>query len=803
MSILGHRVQRVEDPQFLTVGGRYVNDLDDEPLLRGARWVHYVRSSAAHARISVSCDAARMAPGVVAVLSAADIDLGTVPPDAPVFPKTVTRPWLAHDVVRYVGEPIAAVVANTLAEAIDAGTLVEVDYELLDPVVDVVDSLQDEVLVHPGHGSNVVMGIEATGDATEADFEACEVVVEFTMLNQRIAPCPIEPRAAAAHWVHPALLDATHAESGALASHPNTMLHYWCTSQGIHPIRNLVSRIYGLEPKTVRGVTPHVGGGFGAKAMPYPEELLLPFLSHATGGPVRWTSGRSDDMVNLAHGRAQLQRIRLGGTKDGYLRAYHLDVIADSGAYPRYGAYLPNMTKLMQTGCYEIPKQLFSSQSVLTHTTPVGPYRGAGRPEAAAAIERAIDRFAHAIHMDPTEVRRRNALTPDRFPHTTKSGASYDSGNYVGALEQALSISGYTELRSEQALRRSNGSRMALGIGVGLYVEVTALNDGGEYSRVDVLRDGRVRALTGTSPHGQGHATTWAMLISEQLGVPMASIDVVFGDTDIVPSGEITGGSRSLQTGGVSMFRAAAEVARKAKELAADLLEASPDDVVIDSERSMFHVAGVPSSGVSWAKVVSTAYLTGDLSDHGDDQATGETSAQSAESWVSIEPLGPLGVEHRWGAGKPTFPSGAHVAVVEVDVDTGKVFLRRMIAVDDAGRIINPLLAEGQVHGGLAQGIAQALLEEFVYDTDGNPLTSTFADYSVISAAELPSFELGHFVTMSPVNELGVKGIGESGTVGAGPAVHNAVVDALSHLGVTHIDMPLTPMRVWTALQNV
>jgi carbon-monoxide dehydrogenase large subunit len=452
--------------------------------------------------------------------------------------------------------------------------------------------------------------------------------------------------------------------------------------------------------------------------------------------------------------------------------AYRLTILQDTGAYPRMAAILPFLTKRMLTGTYDIPRADCSATSVVTNTVPMVAYRGAGRPEAAAAIERAMDLFATEIGMDPAEVRRRNVIAPDQFPFTTIGGAIYDTGQYERALDLALEAAGYDELRAEQQRRRVAGDPVQLGIGLSVYVEITALSGGAEYAHVEVLDDGRVRALTGTSPHGQGHHTAWAMLVAERMGVPVEAVEVVHGDTDVVPRGGLTGGSRSLQLGGTNMWQAAGAVVEQGRDLAARLLEADPADVVLTDGR--FHVAGTPSIGRTWV----------------------ELAAAAADEGARLEGEGAFAQDGG------TFPSGAHVAVVEVDTETGKVRLVRLVAVDDAGRILNPLLAEGQVHGGLAQGAAQALLEEVVYDADGNPLTGNLADYGAISAAELPSFETVHLETPTPLNELGAKGIGESGTIGATPAVQNAVVDALAHLGVRHVEMPATPERVWQAIEE-
>jgi carbon-monoxide dehydrogenase large subunit len=453
-----------------------------------------------------------------------------------------------------------------------------------------------------------------------------------------------------------------------------------------------------------------------------------------------------------------------------------MDIVQDAGAYPRYGAVLPFMTGRMLTGTYDIPAAAMSARGVVTNTVPTVAYRGAGRPEAAAAIERMVDLFAAEIGMDPVEVRRRNLIASDRFPYKTAMGTVYDSGNYPGGLDLVVEASDYEELRREQNERRLRDDAVQLGIGVAVYVEITAMSGGSELGTVEVDIDdvGEVtaRVVTGTTPYGQGHRTTWAMLVADRLGIPFDNVTVVHGDTDLVRSSEITGGSRSVQLGGTNVWRAAGAVADTAREVAARLLEADVEDVVLDAGR--FHVVGAPAVARTWSDVV-TAARAEDIS---------------------------LDAEGDFSQMGGTFPSGAHIAVVEVDTQTGGVRLRNLFAADDAGRIINALLAEGQVHGGLVQGIGQALFEEVVYDDDGNPLTGNFADYGFPSAAEVPSFVTIHLETPSPLNDLGAKGIGESGTIGATPAVQNAVVDALSHLGVRHIDMPCTPERVWRALHE-
>jgi carbon-monoxide dehydrogenase large subunit len=749
VSILGNRVLRKEDPKFLTVGGTYVDDVR----LDGSAYVTYVRSTMAHARITaLDVEEARKAPGVVGVFTAADLDMAPAPPEMAFLNQAMTRPALADGVVRFVGEPVAAVVTEERYQGPDAAELVFVDYEPLPVLTGLAESAAQEVLLFPDVGTNVAFELAFGRD--ESLFDGCEVVVRQRIVNQRVAPCPLEVRAAAAEWKDGRLLQ-------------------YASTQSAHGTRDALSAQLGLEADQVRVVAPDVGGGFGAKMGAYPEEVLVGWLARRLGRPVRWVETRSESMVGLGHGRGQVQDVEIGGSRDGKIEAYRISVLQDSGAYAAIGAMLPFMTRTMASGVYAIPKVEFNSTSLLTNTTPVTAYRGAGRPEATAALERAVDMFANEIGMDPADVRRRNLVPADAFPFTTPTGTTYDSGNYARGLDLALDAAGYQGLREEQRRRRQAGDVVQMGIGLSVYVEITSGIPGPEFGAVEVLADGKVRVRTGVSPHGQGHGTAFSMLVSEQLGIPIEDIEVIHGDTDVVPRGQGTMGSRSLQTGGVAVNQAAAQVVDKARELAAELLEANVHDVVLDKVGGRFHVSGTPAVSRSWTELAGAAADRGGLAAEVDYTQPG-----------------------------PSFPFGAHVAVVEVDTDTGKVELVRMVALDDAGRILNPLLAEGQVHGGLAQGAAQALLEEMRYDGDGNPITSNLADYAFISAAELPSFETLHLETPTPNNELGAKGIGESGTIGATPAVQNAVVDALSHLGVRHVDMALSPERVWSAIQE-
>ena len=748
MSILGNRVLRREDPKFLTTGGVYGDDLTHD----GALWATFVRSPEAHARItSIDKQDAMGLPGVVAVYTGEDLPFAGMPPLVPGMPDAMGRPILAKDVVRFVGEPVAIVLTEQRYQGEDAAEAVYVEYEPLPTLIDPMSAESGQVVLFPDHGSNVATDFREP--LPDAFFDGCDVVVRQRIVNQRVAPCPLEVRSTAADWA-------------------DGKVTQWISTQAPHGVKDGLVGLFGLEPSQVRVIAPDVGGGFGAK-MAYPEDVAVAWAARETGKAVRWTETRSESMLALAHGRAQIQDVALGGNRDGEVLAYRLDMVQDAGAYPGIGGFLPFLTRMMAPGTYAIPKVSASAVSVATNTTPIGAYRGAGRPEATAAIERAMDLFATEIGMDPAEVRRKNLVKSDAFPYSTSTGFVYDSGDYITALDLALDAAGYENLRREQQQRRAEGGPVQLGIGIATYVEITnGAGDTGELAVVEVLPDGKARVYTGSSPHGQGHVTAWSMIAADQLGIPMEDIEVIANDTDLVASGIGTFGSRSLQSAGLAVHEASMQLVDEARKVAANLLEASPDDVVLDKVDGKFHVAGTPAVSKSWGEVA---------------QEAGEAG---------------LRVEHRSAPPSPTFPFGAHVAVVEVDVETGQTRLVRHIAVDDAGRILNPLLAEGQRHGGIAQGAAQALMEEVRYDPDGNPVTANLADYAMISAAELPSFELVSMETPTPVNQLGAKGIGESGTIGSTPAIHNAVVDALSHLGVRHIDMPVSAERVWEAIRQ-
>jgi aerobic carbon-monoxide dehydrogenase large subunit len=754
MSILGNRVLRKEDPRFLRGEASYVENL---PLER-ARTVTFVRSLLAHARIvSVDTAAAEALPNVQ-VLTGADVDAGqTGPPPIPVLEQRMTRPLVAKDVVRFVGDIVAVVLSDDRASGADAAELVAVEYDPLPVVVSPIEAAKDEVLLFPEIGTNVA-GHAGSPEHDENLFDGCDVVVRETFVSQRMAACPLEVRSAAAELGSDGQVTA------------------WLSTQVPHRDQLGISGTLGLDPSQLRIIAPDVGGGFGAKSAFGAEEALIVWLARRLGTPVRWTETRSESMVALPHGRGQHLELALGGTRDGKVLAYRIDILQDAGAYPGVGALLPDLTGLLASGVYAIPRIEVDGSSVVTNTTPMTSFRGAGRPEAAQAIERVVDLFAAEIGMDPVEVRRRNFIPKDDFPYKTASGATYDSADYEAALDLALRSAGYEELRAEQRRRRGEkGSVRELGIGISSYTEVTNPLGEQEFGEVEITADGNAIVRSGSFSHGQGHETTFAMIAAEQLGLPIERIKLEQGDTGTIPKGTGTFGSKSTQLGGMAARGASEEVVERAKQLAGDYLEASAADVVLDVALGHFHVVGAPARALSWAELAERAASDGRLRE--------------------------LTVQHEFQA-PPTFPFGVHVAVVEVDVETGHVELQRLVAVDDAGTLVNPLIAEGQVHGGVATGVAQALYEEFVYDDEGNPLTGTFLGYAFPSAADLPSWEAVEMETPTPDNPLGVKGIGESGTIGSTPAVWNAVIDALQPYGVRHVALPCNGENVWRALQE-
>ena len=750
---------------MLTTGARYVADLR----LRGAAHACFVRSTAACGRLlGVDTAEARRQPGVLGVFAAADLDLPDLLP-IPMVDQQMARPVLARDTVRFVGEPVAVIVAETVAAAADAAELVVVDIDPQPAAVTLAAAAAGDTLVHDEAGTNVAFDmpvmVHITDEGPEAepgaggglDFSGCEVVVEASMADQRLAAVPLEPRSAAAEW---------SADGARLTFHAST--------QATHRVRDTLVGLYGLDKDAVRVVTADVGGGFGAKGTPSPEELVLAGLARAVARPVKWTESRAENLTASVHGRGQTQRFRLGGARSGRITHYELEVVQDAGAYPMIGAFLPTYTRKVFTGCYHIAHASASGRSYVTNTAPVTAYRGAGRPEAIFAIERAVDLYAAEIGMDPAEVRRLNFVGPERFPYTNPVGSTYDSGDFGAALDRVLAAARYGDLRAEQASRRAGGDPMLLGIGIASFVESTSMGPS-ELGEVELAAGGSLVVRSGATAFGQGHATCWAMIAADATGVAMDRIEVVSGDTAEIASSGLTAASRSAQLAGSAVLTAARHLVDLARVHAAARLEAAEADVVLDTATGTFHVVGSPQPRIGWADIAARA-------------------AEAGEA--------PLAAVSDFEQPDNTYAFGCHLAVVEVDSATGRTMLRQIVACDDAGTLINPLIAEGQIHGGIAQGAAQVLLEEIVYDGDGNPLATNLVDYPAVSAPDLPRFELVAMETPTPLNPLGAKGIGESGTVGAGPAILNAVCDALSHLGIDHIDMPATPLRVWRALSQ-
>jgi carbon-monoxide dehydrogenase large subunit len=743
---------RREDPPLVTGAAFYSDDL----VPPGALHAVFVRAPLAHGRIlSIDPAPAAAMPGVAGVYTAADLDLPPMP--AGDAPDVMARPVLATGTVRFLGEAVAVVVAATRAQALDAAEAVEVDYDPLPVVIDPLAALADDAPRLFGEGGNLAK--ERRWPEPSRALEGAEVVVRGRFVNQRLAAAPLEPNGAVA---------VPEPDGGGLLLYSPCQAPFW--------VRDDVADVLGLAPERVRVVVPAVGGAFGARIVTYPEQVALAALALRLGRPVRYVESRSETMLAMTHGRAQVQEVELAATREGRITGLRARLVADGGAYPGEATNMPSSTRYMASGVYRIARVEVAWQCAATNTTPVAAYRGAGRPEATAMVERAVDLLAARLRIDPAELRRRNLIPARAFPYTTATRARYDSGDYEGALDRVLEAAGYGELRAEQARRRERGDVGQLGIGLAVYVEVTGF--GSEYGEVEVGPDGRVTARTGVSPHGQGHETAFAQLVAATLGVAADQVTVVHSDTAALPRGDGTMGSRSLQVGGSAVAEAAGQVLEQARELAAHLLEAPAEDVAVFAGEGI-GVAGAPSTALTWAELATAA-------------------ADPARRPPGMDEGLAAVVDFKME--RSTFPFGAHLAVCEVDTETGLARLVRHLAVDDSGRILNAMLAEGQVHGGIAQGVAQALFEEVRYDEDGNCLNGNLASYAMPSAADLPSFETQRTQTPTPLNPLGVKGIGESGTIGATPAVQNAVIDAVAHLGVTHIDMPLTPERVWRAI---
>jgi len=764
---------RKEDARLITGQTNWTDNIS----LPGQVTVAFVRSPYAHARITgVDVSAAKEAPGVIAVFSGADLaaEQGSLPCAWPVTEDIVmpAHPPMAVDTVRYAGEIVAAVVARDRYAAADALELVDVSYEPLEPVLDMQAAIADgSVKVHEAGNKSFTWTLE-NGDMAAA-FRDAPVVVDRVYRQQRLIPCAMEPRAVVC----------------APVGDEYTM---WTSTQIPHVLRIMLALVTGIGEHQLRVIAPDVGGGFGSKLQVTAEEVLALLLARRLGRPVKWTESRSEGNVAVHHGRDQIQHIRVAADADGRLRGLSVDLLADMGAYlmlvtpgvPLLGAFMFN-------AIYKMDAYRFNCTGVFTTKTPTDAYRGAGRPEATYAIEHIMDDLAAELGVDPLELRERNWIKHEEFPYTTIAGLTYDSGNYEAATAQARSLFGYDELRAEQAARAAAGDKVRLGIGVSTFTEMCGLAPsrvlgslryaagGWEHATIRMLPTGKVEVVTGTSPHGQGHETAWSQIVADQLGVPFEDVRVLHGDTQVAPKGMDTYGSRSLTNGGAALVAACAKVREKARIIAAGMLEVAPEDLEWDAGR--WAVRGDPDQGKSIGEISFAAFAAHALPD-------------------GVEPS--LDSDATYDPDNFSFPHGTHLCAVEVDTETGAVHIRSYVAVDDVGVVINPLIVEGQVHGGIAQGIAQALYEEAEYDSSGNLISATLADYLVPSAADLPTLVTARTTTPSTGNPLGVKGVGEAGTIASTPAVVNAIIDALRPLGVTDVPMPCTPPRVWRAINE-
>ncbi|AHY46206.1 Aerobic-type carbon monoxide dehydrogenase large subunit CoxL/CutL-like protein [Rubrobacter radiotolerans] len=775
---VGTSVPRREDAALLTGRGTWTDDIKLPGMLHFA----LLRSPHAHAKVrSVDVSGALGMPGVVAAFTGKDLAgefaIG-IPTGWPVTEdiKIPDHPPLATSEVNHVGDGVAVVVAEDRYAAKDALEAIEVDYEELPAVVDVEEALADGApLVHEEFGTNHCYTWPlAVGDVEEA-FREADVVVEGRYVQQRLIGSAVEPRAVV------------------VAPDPvNAGFTVYTSTQVPHFVRDILAVMCGVPDAKLRVVAPDVGGGFGSKLNVYAEEALALALARRLGVPVKWVEERSENHVATTHGRGQVQRISVAATSEGKILGMKVDLLADMGAYLQlltpgiavFGAFT-------YCGLYDFGAYSFECKGVFTNLTPTDAYRGAGRSEAAYAHERIMDDLARALDMDPAEVRLKNLIEPFSEPRVVASGVMYDSGDYERTMRRALELVDYEGIREEQKQRREAGDPLQLGVGIGNFTESGGLSPskvaagvrlqsgGWEAATVRMLPSGKAEVVTGTSPHGQGHETAWAQIVADDLGIPPEDVEVLHSDTAIAPFGRDTYGSRSLPVGGVAVHLAAGKVVEKAKRIAAHMLEAAEGDIEFESGR--FSVAGSPDQGVTIQEVAGEAFLGVNLPE-------------------GMEPN--LTADHHFDPPNFTWPFGTHICVVEVDTETGKVSIPKFVAVDDCGPVVNPQIVDGQLHGGIAQGIGQALYEEAVYDADGNPLTATWIDYMVPGAPEIPNFTLEQTVTPSPTNPMGVKGIGESGAIGSSPAVVNAVIDALSHLGVTHIDMPATPLKVWEAIRD-
>ncbi len=759
---IGARVKRREDPALVSGEGKFVADIE----LAAAATMAFVRSPYAHATVKrIDTSDALAIPGVLTVYTAVDLNPLVSKP----FPFLTSgdgghltnvyqqkRFPLASDKVRHVGDPVAVVIADDPYVAVDAVEAVSVDYEPLGTVTETDHALSEGApLIHEDCAKNRAFDWSLDGGDIEGAFGKAHTRVELRADIQRLVPNAMEPRAVAASFDD---------EDG---------YTLWTTTQIPHQIRDFLAVMLEIDRKRFRVVAPEVGGGFGAKCNVYAEEVLAVLLAHHVRRAVRWTASRTEDYLVTSHGRDQEGVLRLAADESGRVLGADLTLTMDCGAYfSRVTPIIPALTGVMMTGVYDIPNVRARATGVFTNKVMSEPYRGAGRPEAAYFLERAMDLLADELEMDPVELRRRNFIASDRFPYETATGLTYDSGDYEGALDELLTHVDYDRIRKEQAKRRQEPSAKLLGIGIACYVEICGFGPW-ELGSVRVAADGKVTVLSGTSPHGQGHATSWAQITADTLQVPLEDVEVIHGDTKIVPKGIGTFGSRSAPVGGAAVHESSEKVRQGAAAIAAHLLEAAPADMRLDN--GTFHVVGLPGRGVSLKDVAAAA--------HAED--------------LPEELSGKLNASTQFAPSGDTFPFGAHASIVEIDPATGEVAILRFISVDDCGKVINPLLVTGQVHGGLAQGIGQALWEGAVYDEGGNLVTGNLMEYAVPRADLLPSYENYRTETPTPLNALGVKGIGEAATIGSTPAVVNAVVDALSHLGIKHVDTPLTPEKIW------
>ena len=778
--VLGSRLLRREDPALLTGEAKYTNDLN----VPGALHLAMVRSPYAHARItSVDLSAALAVPGVVAAYSGADLAglwAGPMPCAWPVTEDMKNPPHypVATGTACYVGDGVACVLATSATAARDAAELVDVQYEPMEAVVDLEDALSDRVVIHTDLGTNKSyqwdLKIEGEPGQVDAAFAAAAYTVKERYVQQRLIPVAMEPRAVCA-VPQPFGGDMT----------------LYSATQVPHILKVMTALTLGIPEHQMRVVAPSVGGGFGSKLNVYAEELLCVALARKHGAPVRWNETRSENHLATIQGRGQIQHIELAADADGKLTAVRVRLLADMGAYLQLVTPgIPLLGAFLYAGVYDLPLAYdFSCTSVFTTLTPTDAYRGAGRPEATYAIERAMDALADTMGIDPMELRRRNFIRKEQFPYTAMTGLVYDSGDHDAAATQAAELADYDGVRARQAAQNVPGAKKVIGIGQASYFEMCGLAPsrvlaslnysagGWEAATVRVLPTNKIQVVTGTAPHGQGHETAWSMIVAEKMGVAPEDVDVLHSDTAIAPLGLDTYGSRSLPVGGVAIAMACDKVIDKAKKIAAHQLEA--DEADLEFAGGTFSVKGTPDRALPLAAIAFEAFTAHNLPDG---------MEPNLEAHTTYDP--------------PNFswPFGTHICTVEVDTETGQVDVLQYVAVDDCGVQVNPLIVEGQVHGGVIQGLAQALFEEAVYDDDGNLKSGTLAEYLVPAASDVPSLTLGHTVTPSPTNQLGVKGIGEAGTIGAAPAVINAVVDALSHLGVRDMPMPASPQNVWAAI---